>query len=65
MWQLRAGLSMRPPSQARRVYICQNDINDHGYTKNCPKCHSIIVYGPNAQSSILHSEECRQRVMVQ
>ena len=47
--------------QARRVYIRQNDLNEHGYTKNCPKCQSIIVYRPNAQSSTPHSEERRTR----
>ena len=51
--------------QARRVYIRQNDLDEHGYTKNCPKYQSIIVYGPNTQSSTPHSKECRQRIMAE
>ena len=48
---------------ARRLYIYDKDLKTHGYTKNCPKCQSIIVYGPNVQGTMNHSEECRKRIM--
>ena len=51
--------------QARRIYIRQNDLDKHEYANNCPKCQSIIVYGPNTQSSFPLSEVCRQRIMAE
>ena len=47
--------------QARRAYIRQKDLDAHGYTKNCAKCQSIILYGPQA-SSTPHTDECRARI---
>ena len=42
--------------QACRVYIRQADLNENGCTNKSPKCQSIVVYGPNTQSSTPRSE---------
>ena len=30
---------------ARRLYIRQKDLDDFGYTQNCPKCQHMIMHG--------------------
>ena len=49
------------PIQVRRLYILPEDLEEHGYTKNCRKCQQLLTHGPNT-GTMPHSEECRARI---
>ena len=51
-------------AQVRRVYIRQEDLDRHGYTKGCKRCQNILVYGPKS-STVPHTDECRDRIMAE
>ena len=44
-----------------RFYIRQDDLNEHGYTKHCPKCQHIIAHGPSMSPNMSHTAQCRVR----
>ena len=48
---------------ARRLYIRQKDLEDHGYTPNCPRCDHIVAYGHRDAQNSNHSETCRRRIL--
>ena len=48
-------------AQARRLCIQHEDLEEHGFTQNCPKCQHIIVHSPNT-GTMTHSEQCRARL---
>ena len=48
--------------QVRRVYVRQDDLNVHGYTKGCKRCQHILTYGPGT-GTMPHSGACRERIM--
>ena len=51
-------------SVAKRLYIRQRDLEQHGYTANCPKCDHITQYGNGKESqNYNHSEACRRRLL--
>ena len=47
----------------RRLYIRQEDLDQHGHTRGCPpKCDHMIAHGPST-GTMPHSEQCRARIM--
>ena len=51
----------RQPHRARQLYIRQQDLDDHGYTDECPRCDAIRKYGPR-QATQPHTDACRKRL---
>ena len=49
-------------AQARRLYIKQSDIDNHGYTDGCPRCDHLRAYGSEG-ATMPHSEACRDRLV--
>ena len=45
-------------AQARRLYIKHEDLEEHGFIQNCPKCQHIIMHGPDT-GTMTHTERCR------
>ena len=45
-----------------QIRITQKDLNDFGYTENCPKCQDIIARRSWKRS---HSDECRLRLYME
>ena len=60
--QARGGEGQERLAQVRRLYIRQSDLDQYGYTQNCPRCQHVLVYGAG-QVNVNHSEECRNRIM--
>ena len=47
----------------RRLQFRQEDLNEHGYTQNCPKCQHIITKSQSKLATMNRSAQCRvQRV---
>ena len=52
------------PGLARRIYLKGADFKAFGFSDGCPKCGHARRYGPG-RTTAPHSEQCRQRVMIE
>ena len=52
------------PGIARRIYLKGADFKAFGFSDGCPKCDHARRYGPG-RTTAPHSEQCRQRVMIE